>query len=303
MHEQRWERQHRHDVGPVEDPVEPVQLAAVREATDAEEGDRQPEEMQRRRVAGALHAHGAPHQQRENRDGREGVVQQARAIGNGLELDPERTLVPRTRDDVREAAAALAAVLCIEHLLDAVHATAVDGDQHVARLNPGLAARGVSAHRRGDDSLGAGLPQHAVLDLDPGETYRDVGRDQDEQHGRHQHGHRRTAPLRAARCVAADWPVALGHRWSISGRRHGRQVVGRWTNKANDVPADTGRDWAEGSRNRRNHGTRHRITSRGPSGLQRTGTVSRKIGSGENQNLTRTPPTMRFGGRTTSSSS
>src|SRR6185503_8312124 len=51
VEEQRRQQQHRHRVAPEEHPVETIEPAAEREGEDPEEGDREPEEMQRRRVA------------------------------------------------------------------------------------------------------------------------------------------------------------------------------------------------------------------------------------------------------------
>ena len=52
VEEQRRQQQQRDDVGPVKHPVHAVEPAAERERQDAEEGDRQPEEVQRRLIAG-----------------------------------------------------------------------------------------------------------------------------------------------------------------------------------------------------------------------------------------------------------
>jgi hypothetical protein len=51
MEEERRQQQDGDDVAPVEDPIELVEAAAEREREDAEEDDRQPEEVQRRGVA------------------------------------------------------------------------------------------------------------------------------------------------------------------------------------------------------------------------------------------------------------
>ncbi len=212
VHEQRRQRQHRHDVAPVEHPVQAIQPAAVGEATDAEKRDGQPEEVQGRRIARALHTHRAADEQREDGDRREGVVEEALPVGQGRQIEPQRSLVPRPGDDVREWAAPLAAVLGVQDLLDSVDPAAVDGDQDVAGLDAGPCPCRLWPHMGGHHALGARLPQHPVLDLDPGEPDRDVGDNEDEQNRRHGDRERGTAPLRATGPLCGAWPESLGHR-------------------------------------------------------------------------------------------
>ena len=68
MHEQRWEQQDRHFVGPVEHPIQTVQPTAVREGKDAEERHRQPEEVQCRLIARPAHSHRRANEEREEAD-------------------------------------------------------------------------------------------------------------------------------------------------------------------------------------------------------------------------------------------
>ena len=90
VQEHRRQRQQRHHVGPVEEPVERVELPAVREGHHAEESDRQPEEMERRLVAGPPQAHRGADQQREDADAGEHVVQRKVADGNRVDGDRDR---------------------------------------------------------------------------------------------------------------------------------------------------------------------------------------------------------------------
>ncbi len=68
VQEERRQRENRDRVGPVEHPVEAIETAAEGEGEHAEEGDREPEEMQRRRIARAPQPNRAAHEQREDAD-------------------------------------------------------------------------------------------------------------------------------------------------------------------------------------------------------------------------------------------
>ncbi len=75
VQEERRQQEHRRRVGPVEEPVEPVEPAAEREGCPAEEGRREPEEMQRRRMIRPAQANGGSDEQREQTDRRQDVVE------------------------------------------------------------------------------------------------------------------------------------------------------------------------------------------------------------------------------------
>jgi hypothetical protein len=154
-------------------------------------------------------------EQREDGDGSHRVVQQAGAIGEGLQVEAQRAFVPGPRDDVGERPATLAAMLRVEHLLHAVDAAAVDRDEHVTRADAGARARSIAADVGRHDALGTRLPQDAVLDLDPREADRDVGADQREEDRRDEHGEGGAAPLHAPRPLWGCWPDTLGHRLCV----------------------------------------------------------------------------------------
>ena len=78
VQKQRGQQQDRNRVAPVEDPVQTVEAPTEREREEAEGGDREPEEVQRRRVARAPHTDGAPDEERGNTDRRQQEIKQAR---------------------------------------------------------------------------------------------------------------------------------------------------------------------------------------------------------------------------------
>jgi hypothetical protein len=55
VQEERWKREDRNRVGPVEHPIQSIEPAAEREAQHSEERDRDPEKVQRGRVARPAH--------------------------------------------------------------------------------------------------------------------------------------------------------------------------------------------------------------------------------------------------------
>ena len=208
------------------DPVEAVQATAVRESADAEEGNRQPEEVQRGDVLQQLHAHqGGRDQQREDGHGGQRVIQQPRALGHGLELEAERALVTSRRGRPRTRAGGLAAVLRVERLLNQVDASPIDGDKHVAGANPRAGTRCLGPDA-GGRRLGSCFPEDAVLDFDPGEPHRDVRQRRESaaspsQSRRAQHGPTaRGAQCRVRRKLArVPRSLVVGRRSDRPGKR------------------------------------------------------------------------------------
>ena len=87
MQKERRQQQDRHDVAPIEDPVEAIEPAAEGEREHAEERDGEPEEVQRRLVARTPKAHDAADQQREDANAREQEIQRARSARHRRDPD------------------------------------------------------------------------------------------------------------------------------------------------------------------------------------------------------------------------
>ena len=195
VQEQRRQHHDRDGVAPVEHPVDAIEPAAEREGEQAEEGDRQPEEVQRRLVGRPPRAHGGADQQREDADRREDVVVQTRAVGHRRQRQIRHFTRAEPQQRVGVAVAGARLVLDREHVGAAFDRLIVDGQQDVARPHTGP-ARG---RRRGDlgrhHAHGALDPEHAVFHFVGGRARNDVGQTERQQRERHRHGQRRLPPL------------------------------------------------------------------------------------------------------------
>ena len=79
MDDERRQQQRAHHVRPVDDPVERVEAAAERKRQHAEEGNGQPEEVERRLIVRTAEADAGADEQRKNADRGEDVIQAAGA--------------------------------------------------------------------------------------------------------------------------------------------------------------------------------------------------------------------------------
>ena len=110
MEEERRQREDGNLVGPEEHPVEAIEPAAEREGEHAEEGDRQPQEVQRRRIARAPQPDGAADQQGEGADAGEQEVEDAGAAGNGRHAHVDDVARAEPQHGVAQRLAAAGAV-------------------------------------------------------------------------------------------------------------------------------------------------------------------------------------------------
>ena len=194
---QEQRRQH-HDgdrVSPVEDPVHPIESAAEREREQAEEGHRQPEEMQRCLIGGPTSAHRRADQQRENPDRGEDVVIQAGAVRHRRQRHVGHFLRPKPQQRVDVTVTDARLVLQGEHVGAALDRLGIDREQNVARPH----ARPARSRWRGDfrrhHSDRALDPQHAVFNFAGSRTRHDIRQAERQQAERHRHGQRRLPPL------------------------------------------------------------------------------------------------------------
>ena len=77
MDDERRQQKRAHNVRPVDDPIERVEAAAERKRQHAEEGNGQPEEVERGLVVRTAEADPGAHEQRKNTDRGEDVIQSA----------------------------------------------------------------------------------------------------------------------------------------------------------------------------------------------------------------------------------
>ena len=159
VQEQRRQHQHRHDVAPVEDPIERVEPAAEREGEHAEEGDAQPEEVQRRLMIRAAQPDRRADEQREDADRRQREVERAAV--------PTESAPPRrvsiccdcSRRTVYSSRSPRRAPWKMSTRSSArLHRPAVDRDQHVAGAHARPGAPASPRRRRGRSGL---RPGHA----------------------------------------------------------------------------------------------------------------------------------------------
>ena len=206
MQEERRQHDHRNGVAPIEDPVDAIEPAAEREGEEAEERDRQPEEVQRGLVGRPARAHRRADQQREDADRRQHVIEQAgaarhrrqRQVGHFLRAEPQQ------RVGVPIAGPSL--VLQGDHVEPRVDGLVVDGKQDVARLHAGAAGGRRRRHFGGHHAHRALDPEHAVFDFVGRGARNDVRQTEGEQGERHRDGQGRLPPLTPPRLA-----VVHGH--------------------------------------------------------------------------------------------
>jgi hypothetical protein len=145
VQEERRQRQDRHFVRPEEHPVQPIEAAAEREREDAEEGDRQPQEVQRGRIARPAQPHRAADEQREGADAGEQEIQDARTAGDGRHADVDHVARPESQHGVAQRLAAVGAVQHFHDVGRIVDRAVVDGEQQIAALDADAAAGVLSA--------------------------------------------------------------------------------------------------------------------------------------------------------------
>ena len=105
VQEERRQDEPRHQVGPLEEVVEPIVAAARRERQHAEERDGQPEEVQRRRIVRAPQPDRRADHDREDADERQRVVQARDDAWRRLKLEVEAEVCRAATDFVRESSA------------------------------------------------------------------------------------------------------------------------------------------------------------------------------------------------------
>ena len=191
MDEQRRQEQRRDLVGPVEHPVDAVEAAREREREHAEERDRQPEEMQRRLVAGAPRAHGGADQQRKDADGGEHVVEAAHAARDRRQGHLGDTAIAERQQRVGVAGAAGGLLLQRVHVVAGLDGLAVDREQHVAGADAGAGRRRDRVDLGGDDARRSLHPEHAVFHVVARRPLNDVGQAEQEQQRGHADRQRR----------------------------------------------------------------------------------------------------------------
>ncbi len=189
MQKQRGQREPRDDIGPPEEIVQAIELAAGVKGKGAKERDGQPEEVQRRLISRPAQAHRGADEHREDADRRQRIVQpelgqphrlqgQADRLLRGLALNHvgQRTLVPSPLSGRRD-------VTLRPNL------AAIDQQQDVTKLNAGPLAGRPSGHFLGDDVGANVLPEDAVFRLPaPGADRRNVDQRQADQYDRNRHG-------------------------------------------------------------------------------------------------------------------
>ena len=191
MQEQR--RQHRlgDRITPVEGPVEAIERAVERKRERAEEGDAQPEEMQRRLIVRPAQPDPGADQQREEADRRQDEVHRPRRRDR-RQRHVEGTLIAKPQQRVGEPRAFPGEMLVLEDFRARFDRIAVDGDQDIAALDSCLSRGGIGRHLGRRNALGPVRPEHAVFHFMQPRAGRDVGDAERHQDGRNEAYGRRT---------------------------------------------------------------------------------------------------------------
>ena len=163
MQEQRGQQQDGNRVAPIEDPIQAIQAPAEGERKNAEGRDRQPEEVQRRRVVRAPYADGAADQERDNPDRRQQEVEQSRTARYRGDAKFDDFTGAQSEDGVPQGQCPRSSHGGLAQRRRRLHRLIVNRQQQIARnesLNGGRStASDISRH----DTLRTLGPQNAVF--------------------------------------------------------------------------------------------------------------------------------------------
>jgi hypothetical protein len=131
-------------------------------------------------VIGAAQAHGRPHQQRKNADGRQREIQRL-AGRNRRDLDVRLLARLQPQDGVLQPLSGRGRMQHPDDVLDALDGLAVDRQQHVAALQAGAVCRRPWRDLIRNDFPARRAPQHAVFHFRPRRALNDIGDGQAQQ--------------------------------------------------------------------------------------------------------------------------
>ena len=159
-------------VRPVKEIIEPIVPARGREREHAKKRDREPEEMQRRRIGRPPQTDRGPDDDGENADERERIVEAMRRRRGRFEPDRDDRLRASTADRVGHRIQTVGAMRRRgDDVERRVHFAVIDEEHDVARLDAGAGARrvGRDLHRHKGRHVaghrGLALPADAVFQL------------------------------------------------------------------------------------------------------------------------------------------
>ncbi len=175
VHEERRQQQHRHDIAPVEDGVEQIEAAAEREREDAEERDREPEEVQRRLILWTAQTNTGADGEREESNRGECVVKASRTGRNRFDGDGDHRFRLLLLHQVGQLLALCSCVQSHHHLIRRIDRDVVHRQHRITGLETGAVSRRPFGNFGGHDVAGAEVaPEHPVLHLAPTAAGRDV---------------------------------------------------------------------------------------------------------------------------------
>ena len=199
MQEQRRQQQQRHDVGPVEEPVEAIEPTVERESDGPEEGQAQPEKVQRGFVAVTPVPDTGADEQREDAHHGEHEVEGRRSARQRRQSETDHFGRLQAQHRVAKTGAGRLRMHEGEHFGGLLNGPVADGQQHVAGPHTRLGGRRSRRHLCGGNPLRSGHPEHAVLDLMPRRAQGDVGQAEPEQRRDKGQRHEGSCPTQSTR--------------------------------------------------------------------------------------------------------
>jgi hypothetical protein len=187
VQEQRRQDEPRDEIGPLEEVIERVVPAARREREHAEKRNREPEEVQRRRIARPPEPHGTAYHDREDADERERVVEPFADERHRLQHDAHRLPGALALQDVIEGLAFGRRFERRRHVRDFGDFAPIDLQEDVPGAETGAGAGRPQVHRLSHGHWRRSSPEHAVFELTA------PALDEHDVHGRERHQDRPTA--------------------------------------------------------------------------------------------------------------
>jgi hypothetical protein len=208
--QEEWrQHEHRNRIRPVEHPIEAIEPAAEREGEDTEEGHRQPEEMERRGIAGTAQPHGAADQQRKDADSGKQEVQRSGSARNGRDSHIHDLARTESQDRIANGLAGIRSLQHLHHVGQLLDRTVIDGQEQVAALDADRGGWRSGADVGRHDAVRLRCPEHAIFDRMPRRTRGDIRNPEAQQPGNDENRKGGTSPMRPrARRVRPSFAVS-----------------------------------------------------------------------------------------------
>ena len=165
VQEQRRDHRQRHRVGPVKKPVDAIEAAGEREREGAEKRDREPEEVQRRLIEGPPGPNRGAHEEREDPDRGEHVIEAACPVRKRRHRQLDDFAAAQAKQRVAMAIATRRRQLHCQDVGPPADRLTIDGQQHVTGSYAGVRRGRSSRDFRRNHPRTALDPKHAVFNV------------------------------------------------------------------------------------------------------------------------------------------